>query len=111
MIRMEIEFDEEKVKRENKYDIDKMWAKVDEFMLVKYKLKKTAPGVYSDYPGYDGYGKFFVFTAHFEKRDWFMNSLKRWDWVEYDEDEPNDEYREDWKTGIESRIHKRRAGA
>ena len=98
MFKMEIAFDEEKIERENKYDLAKMWAKVDEFMLGKYKLKKTAPGVYSDYPGYDGLGLFMAFATRFEDHDWFLFNLKKWDLLEIDMDYPEDIYREDWLT-------------
>jgi hypothetical protein len=103
MFRMEIAFDEEKIRREGKYDISKMWAMIVEFMLKKYRLKKTAPGVYSDYSGYDGYGVLMGFAAWFENYSWFMDNIEKWHWVEADDDTPDDIYVEDWKTAIKAR--------
>ncbi|MCL2019446.1 MAG: hypothetical protein FWG70_06745 [Oscillospiraceae bacterium] len=100
MFKMKIEFDESKIKREGKYDIIKMWANIDEYMLKKFKLKRTDDGVYYDYPGYDGYSAFLSFGNRFEDYSWFTENLKKWEFHELGEDKGNEPYIEDWKRDV-----------
>jgi hypothetical protein len=97
---MEIAFDEDKIEREGKYDVNKMWAEIDKFMLQKYKLKKTAPGIYADYPGYCGCGIFMGFGIRFENYPWFTKNLSKWYLYACETGDPNIVSREDWKLEI-----------
>jgi len=101
--KMIIEFDVEKVEREGKYDINKMWAMVDEFLVGEYKLKKTDPGVYVDYPGVDGYVAQMCFATSFKRRSWFFSNLRKWESHELEGKREFDPDYEDWKAAYETR--------
>jgi hypothetical protein len=77
MLKMEIAFDEEKVEREGKYDIEKMYAVVDKYFLDK-KLNKIGKGLYIDRGHKDDYAKMLLFASYFKKEKWFMNNIKVW---------------------------------
>jgi len=75
MIKMLIEMDEEKIEREDKYDLNKintylkeLFARIDSF--------KDEEGLYTN-------GTFESFGAivwRLSEQDWFLNNVKRWIW-------------------------------
>jgi hypothetical protein len=93
VMKMKIVFDEEKVKREGKYDINSMYDIVDDY-FIKHNLSKIGKGEYADRGNKDDYAM-IVNTVDFEKLDWFKNNLSSWLFSQIDENTDN-WYCEDW---------------
>lgn len=89
MLKMVIEFDEEKIKEEGKYDVQKMYAHLDE-NFVKSGLKVVAQGGYTDSGNEEDLNEFMALATVLSDVEWFIKYVKKWDWYEEDLTEPED---------------------
>jgi hypothetical protein len=90
VMKMKIVFDEEKVKREGKYDINSMYDIVDDYFNKK-NLTKIARGEYGDTGISSDYGKLWA-SIDFRKLDWFKSNLESWTFYEFDDDNNSWDY-------------------
>lgn len=87
MLKMVIELDEEKIKKEGKYDLQKMYAHLDE-NFVKSGLKVEELGVYTDNGNEYDLNEFMALATVLSDVEWFKKYIKTWDWYEEDLTEP-----------------------
>jgi hypothetical protein len=80
-MRMEIEFDAEKVAREGKWKLDSMYAIVDEF-FVERGLPILGRGMYGEAGTKDEYAMMGYAICRFREEEWFTDNASRWDWLE-----------------------------
>jgi hypothetical protein len=78
---MEIRFDEEKVKREGKYDLEKMHEHLDDYFLGK-GFTKMERGVYrtDDRDKNKDYTRCGIAMNTLDEIDWFMDNVSMWNW-------------------------------
>jgi len=77
---IKIVMDEEKILKEDKYDLDKIYEAIDEIAEFA-KMKKIDKYYYvsiNDTPSALGC---FVFT-NLEEQEWFMENVKEWTWYD-----------------------------
>lgn len=89
-MKMLVEYDVEKIEREDKYDLQEF----DETVKAIFKEK----GLYQNEKGFYVGGDFVKFGAValvLKKKKWFMDNIKVWKWYQSDEEETDDEYYED----------------
>ena len=75
MIKMLIEMDEDKIKREDKYDLSKINSYFDD-LFARIDSFKDDDGLYIN-------GTFESFGAivwRLSEQDWFLNNVKQWIW-------------------------------
>ncbi len=89
MLKMVIEFDEEKIKDDGKYDLQKMYACLAE-RFTENGLKVLENGVYIDEGKEKDLMHFMAIATSLPGIEWFKRYIKKWDWYEDDWDEPED---------------------
>lgn len=87
MLKMVIEFDEDKIKREGKYDLQKMYASLYE-RFTEEGLRVEKNGVYVDGGKESDLMSFMVIATALPGIEWFRKYIKKWDWYEEDWEEP-----------------------
>jgi len=85
---VKIVMDEEKILREDKYDLDDMYKVIDEIAEATNMKKLNKYYYISKYNKVENLGAFTVFSL--SDKDWFMENVK--EWFRYDKggDEPED---------------------
>ncbi|CUU40589.1 hypothetical protein [Helicobacter typhlonius] len=76
------ELDEEKILRENIYDLDMMYAKIEEFAIKRAGLTKVSKNHY-EFRGEknaQAHLGILVFNC-LSKCDWFTTNVKSWEWL------------------------------
>jgi len=90
MIKMVIELDEEKIAREDQYDVAEMWKHIDAYFQEK-RIPKISTGVYAGRGLPSDFGNIGGFYIRFHRCDWFVDNVLVWDWYNSDgEDDPED---------------------
>ena len=86
VIHQVIILDEEKILRENTYDLQSMWNTIDA-LFVQYGLVKTGKGQYEENvnSSRDGTVDMMMTVFILSKTQWFMENLKEWFSFEDDE--------------------------
>lgn len=79
MLRFEIAFDDKKVIREDKYDLDKMYGFLDEF-FARYNLRKIGKGTYCDNGNENDFAHMWSIFWAFTKVPWFMRNVAKVHW-------------------------------
>ena len=79
MMKMEIAFDEEKVRREGKWDIEKMYGFVDKF-FAEHRMSKAGKGMYNGTNDKDEFALMGIAIGRFRKTEWFTENVKVWNW-------------------------------
>lgn len=74
--RMKLVFDEEKVTKDGKYDIDVMYEWLDKICSDTW-FKKTGKGEY-ELIDHDEIGSILVLISRFEQQSWLIPNLKSW---------------------------------
>jgi hypothetical protein len=98
MIKMQILMDEKKILHEKKYDIDKIYAFLDEVFILKCGLNKGAEGFYFETGTNDDLALFAKAMRILEKQEWFLRNVDTWLLFDStDRDDPNDFIIEDAK--------------
>lgn len=83
MIKQVIVLDEDKINREGKYDINKMWEAIDALFAEK-ELIKVEKGVYQSNPSSmkDDEVNMGAIIVTLSEVDWFMNNVTVWQSLE-----------------------------
>lgn len=89
MLKVEIEFNEEKVLAEDIYDLDKMYEIVDN-AFAKYGIIKLDKGVYRDTGSNKDFGRMWCVILAFSETDWFMDNVSKLMW--YNSNRGKNEY-------------------
>ncbi|MDE7215219.1 MAG: hypothetical protein K2O08_00275 [Clostridia bacterium] len=91
MQKMLIQLDVEKIERDDKYDINRMWKLIDE-VFIKHKCdkEKKIDGsiMYLGKPENDS--NFGIFSSAYlilRQKRWFFENVKVWHWYDNDDDE------------------------
>ncbi len=88
-LKMVIEFDEEKIKKEGRYDLHKLYANLRK-SFEGAGLKTVTDGVFVDNGNEEDLNEFMALASVFSKIDWFTSAIKRWDWFQEDMEEAED---------------------
>ena len=91
----QIAFDEDKVKREGKYSVDKMYKIADDFMA-KLKQRKVGRGEYVDTGLKDDYSAHGIFYLRYSKTAWFTDNVSVWNFWISDHRDPTKMYSENF---------------
>ncbi len=83
MLKFEIAFDEEKVIRERKYDLDKMYNFLDK-IFAEDNLKKIGKGTYRDNGSEHDFGCMWGIFWALAKAEWFMQNVSKVIWYNND---------------------------
>ena len=75
--------EEEKILREGKYDLDKIYELIEQIATTRAKLTKIAKNHFvftgdKDAPAYLG----ILVYNHLADYDWFMDNVKEWHWLD-----------------------------
>lgn len=78
--------DEEKIEREGKYDLDRIYELIEQIATTRAKLTKIAKNHFvftgkKDAPAYLG----ILVYNHLADYDWFMDNVKEWHWLDDEE--------------------------
>ncbi len=84
MLKMVIEFDEEKVKKEGKYDLQMMYDCLAK-RFTDNGLQVVEKGVYVDKGEEEDLISFMVIASVLPRKDWFVRYVKQWLWYEESE--------------------------
>ena len=84
MVQVRIVLDEEKILKEQHYDLDKMWAAIDDAFL-RYDLIKTDIGIFRDSGKDRDYGRLWSIVFALGEIKWFMDNVSEWYWLNTDE--------------------------
>ena len=85
MKKMQIIFDEEKIRREGVHDLSKMQAYVDYIMVEDGGLVKGENGFYYPNDHEDGFVVFMSSALLFRDQDWFLDNVDTWLWYNSDD--------------------------
>ncbi|GHU43568.1 hypothetical protein FACS1894111_09380 [Clostridia bacterium] len=99
MMKMEIVFDEEKVRREGKWDIEKMYSVVDEF-FAEHRMTKDEKGLYIGTGDKDEFAFMGVAYLSFRDEKWFTENVKKWNWYYPDTFAPDEICCDDMAAGL-----------
>ena len=91
MQKMLIQLDVEKIERENKYDVDKMWQTIDEIFSEGRCIKEIQSDgsvMYSGNPNSENHlADIGIAYMTLSELKWFAESVKKWIWYDNDDDE------------------------
>ena len=88
-LKMVIEFDEEKIEKEGKYDLQRMYAHLAE-RFTENGLMVVKNGIYVDGGNEKDLMYFMAIATSLPGIEWFKRYIKKWDWYEDDWEEPED---------------------
>lgn len=88
MLKIEIEMNEEKVLKEGKYDLNKMYEIIDG-AFVRYGIVKLDKGIYRDNGSNKDWANMWVVIFTLTEIDWFINNVSKLMW--YNSDYSTDE--------------------
>ena len=83
MLKVEIVFDEENIVAEDKYDIEKMYAVIDE-AFAQYGIRKETKGVYVGGEKGSDFAHMWKVNLQLTKEKWFMDNAVKWLWYNSD---------------------------
>lgn len=89
MMKMEIKLDEERIRRDGKYDVAELWKMIDK-EFVNACTKEVQPDgavMYVGIPDKDYYTEINVAIMILEDKDWFAQYCVKWVWFDNDDDE------------------------
>lgn len=91
MQKMLIQLDEERIKREGKYSLEKMWSIIDEAFSHGQCIKEFQSDgsvMYSGNPNRDNYlSDFGIAYMILMDKKWFAEQASKWIWYNNDDDE------------------------
>jgi hypothetical protein len=92
MTKMQILLDEDKIKREKKYSVQKIYAFIDAVFLDKCKLRKDADGYYTGTGKAGDLSRFGRANYLLSNQPWFLDNVKVWLFFNNDDTYSSDEY-------------------
>lgn len=90
MMKMLIQLDEERIRRDGKYDVAEMWRVIDEkFTAFQCDKEKQADGsvLYFGNANRDVFGDFFQIYAFLSREKWFAKYCSQWIMYSNEDDE------------------------
>jgi hypothetical protein len=98
MIKMQIIMDDEKIAREHCYNVEKIHAALDDFMVGSLRLAKASDGFYLGTDRRRAFSRFGIAFSTLRKKEWFADNVKTWLYFNSDaSDDPDDFVIEDFK--------------
>ena len=98
MIKMQVIMDEEKILRDKKYDLTKIYETLDRFFIDNLGLIKGEDGFYLGSGAKTDFGNFGRAMWTFGKKAWFLDNVAVWLYFNSDDsDNPDDFVIEDFK--------------
>jgi hypothetical protein len=98
MIKMQIIMDDQKIRRDKKYDVAKIHQALDSYMTVDLGLRKAQDGFYLGSNARSDWSHFGLAFNMLRKKDWFLGNVKTWLYFNSDaSDDPEDFAVEDFK--------------
>jgi hypothetical protein len=98
MIKMQIVMDDDRIRDQKQFDIDKIHRSLDAFLIDKLGLKKSNDGLYLGRGDGKDFSYFGLAFNTLRKKDWFLDNVKTWLYFNSDaSDDPNDFVVEDFK--------------
>lgn len=98
MIKMQIKMDEEKIRREGRYSMEKIYGTLDDFFVNRLLLIKANDGFYLGSGSPDDFANFGVAMTTLGKKSWFMSNVDTWLYFNSeDSEDPDDFVIEDFK--------------
>jgi hypothetical protein len=95
---MQIKMDDDKIRMEKKYDLEKIYATIDQFMIDKLHLVKSDDGFYLGSGNGKDFSYFGLAFNTLRKKSWFMDNVKTWLYFNSDaSDDPDDFVIEDFR--------------
>ncbi len=89
MMKMEIKLDEDRVKRDGRFDIAELWQAIDkEFANACTKeVQPDGSVMYVGIPNKDYYSDINVAATVYKNTEWFAQYCVKWIWYDNDDDE------------------------
>jgi hypothetical protein len=98
MIKMQIVMDDDKIRRQKQYNLDKIHRSLDAFLIDKLGLQKSDDGLYLGRGDGKDFSYFGLAFNTLRKKDWFLDNVKTWLYFNSDaSDDPEDFVIEDFK--------------
>jgi hypothetical protein len=98
MIKMQIVMDDDKIVREGIYNVNKLHASIDDFMVSSLGLVKGDGGFYYGRGASSDYSHFGIAMTTLGKKQWFMDNVDTWLYFNNDDStNPEDFDIEDFK--------------
>jgi hypothetical protein len=76
MIKMQIVMDDDKIRRQKHYNIDKIYRSLDAFLIDKLGLKKSDDGLYLGRGDGKDFSYFGLAFNTLRKKEWFLDNVK-----------------------------------
>jgi hypothetical protein len=106
MIKMQIIMDNNRIKHQGQYTIEKIGNAVDEFLVGKLGFVKAEDGFYLGNGGGKDFSYFGIAFNTLRKKTWFIDNVETWLYYNSDaSDDPDDFVIEDFKAA--SLAHKK----
>ncbi len=101
MLKCEVQFDNEKIIRDDIYTPESVRQATDEMFVDKFDLVKGENGFYLEKGNDNDFVHFWSAILSLKRLDWFMDYVSRWIWYNSDNsDDPLDFSEEDLLEGI-----------
>jgi hypothetical protein len=98
MIKMQIVMDDDKIRRQEQYNVDKIYKTLDSFLVGKLGLQKADDGFYLGRGDRKDFSYFGLAFNTLRKKEWFLDNVETWLYFNSDaSDDPNDFVIEDFK--------------
>jgi hypothetical protein len=92
MIKMQIVMNDDKIAREGTYNVGKLHASIDDFMVKKLGLEKGDGGFYYGRGTRSDYSHFGIAMTTLGKKQWFMENVDTWLYFNNDDSTDPDDY-------------------
>jgi hypothetical protein len=89
---MQILMDEEKIRRESKYTLAKIYSTLDDFFINRLHFIKESEGFYSGSGLSSDFGNFGIAMTTLGKKQWFMDNVATWLYFNSEDSEDPDDY-------------------
>jgi virulence-associated protein VapD len=101
---MQIIMDEGKIIKEGKYNLKKLYASLDDFLVSKLGFEKISDNFYCGRGTRNDYAHFGVAMTTLGKKQWFMENVDTWLYFNSDDsNDPDDFDVEDFKEFCQQR--------
>ncbi len=85
MIKIKIVFDENKIKKDDEYEVEDIKNHVKKYFDI-YGFKEVEKNIYSDNGKKGDTERMVAIVGCLKKRDWFMTHIKEFIWIDEEDD-------------------------
>ena len=78
MIKMQIIMDDDKIARENRYNVQKIHAALDNYFVGKLGMKKASDGFFLGTGTSHDFSRFGLAYSTLSEKDWFLENVRTW---------------------------------